>query len=77
MPADNHDRTAANQRIVRFALGAMALFSVIAGLAIWMFAGSIGIDEDTTRLIAIVFVIAGVGDALVLHFWDRLFKPRA
>lgn len=65
-----------NRRIVRLAFGAMALFSVLAGLGIWMYAGAIGIEEDTAQLIATVFVIAGIGDALVLHYWDRLFKDK-
>jgi hypothetical protein len=76
MHDDNRNRTSANQRLIRLAFGAMALFSVLAGLAIWMFADAIGIEEDTAQLIATVFVIAGIGDALVLHFWDRLFKSR-
>ncbi len=65
-----------NRRIVRVAFGAMALFSVVAGFAIWQFADAIGIEEDTAQLIATVFIIAAVGDALVLHFWDRLFKDK-
>ncbi len=77
MPDDNQASAAAKQRIVRLAFGAMALFSVAAGFFIWKFADAIGIEEDTAQLIATVFVIAGIGDALVLHFWDRLFKTRA
>lgn len=63
-----------NRRIVRVAFGAMALFSVVAGFVIWQFADAIGIEQDTAQLIATVFLIAAAGDALVLHFWDRLFK---
>lgn len=65
-----------NRRIVRLAFGAMALFSVLAGLGIWQFADTIGLEEDTARLIASAFVLAGVGDVAVLHFWDRLFKDK-
>lgn len=77
MHDDQRDPKTANQRIIRLAFGAMALFSVLAGLAIWMYADAIGIEADTAQLIATVFVIAGVGDALVLHFWDRLFKDKS
>ncbi len=76
MQDGNRAGPAANQRLIRLAFGAMALFSVLAGLAIWMFADPIGIEGDTAQLIATVFVIAGIGDALVLHFWDRLFKDK-
>jgi hypothetical protein len=54
----------------------MALFSVVAGFVIWQFADAIGIEQDTAQLIATVFLIAAAGDALVLHFWDRLFKDK-
>ena len=77
MHDDQRDQKTDNQRIIRLAFGAMALFAVFAGLAIWMFADALGMDEDTAQLIATVFVIAGVGDALVLHFWDRLFKEKS
>lgn len=63
-----------NRRIVRVAFSAMALFSVVAGFVIWQFGEAIGIERDTAQLIATVFLIAGVGDALVLHYWERLFK---
>lgn len=76
MHDDNRDRTTTNQRIIRIAFGAMALLSILAGLVLWNFADAIGLEEDTARLVATAFVIAGIGDALVLHFWDRLFKPR-
>jgi hypothetical protein len=77
MQDDDRRQPGSNQRIVRLAFGAMALFSVLAGLVIWMYADAIGIEEETAQLIATIFVIVGIGDALVLHFWDRLFKDRS
>ena len=74
MNDDNHRQTAARRRIVRLAFGGMALFSIVAGLILWNFAAALGLDEDTSRLIATVFIVVGIGDYLVLHFWDRLFK---
>lgn len=76
MHNDSRRQTAAQRQIVRFAFGAMALGSVVVGLGVWQFAGAIGLEEDTARLIATAFLAAGIGDALVLHFWDRLFKDR-
>ncbi len=76
MHDDSRGRTAANRRIIRFAFGAMALGSVLVGLGVWQFADMIGLEEDTSRLIAIAFLAAGIGDVAVLHFWDRLFKNK-
>ncbi len=61
-------------RLVRLAFGAGALLSVVAGLMLYLFAGSLGFDEDTAELIAIAFLLVGVGDYAVLHFWDRIFN---
>ena len=65
-----------NRRIARLAFGSMALFAVLAGLALWQFSDVIGLERDTAKLIATVFVIAGIGDVVVLYFWDRLFKDK-
>lgn len=77
MHDDNHGRTTVQRRIVRLAFGAMALTSVVIGFSVWQFADRIGIEEETAQLIAMAFLAAGIGDVLVLHFWDRLFKNRS
>lgn len=74
MHDDNRDQAARQSRIARFAFGAMAHFAILAGLVLWQFSTAIGLQEDTARLIATVFVIAGVGDVLIVYFWDHLFK---
>jgi uncharacterized membrane protein len=76
MHDDNRGQSGAHRRVIRFAFGAMALVSVLIGLGVWQFADAIGIEDDTARLIAIAFLVAGIGDVLVLHFWDRLFANR-
>jgi hypothetical protein len=76
MQDDNGRRTAAQRRIVRLAFGGMALLSIVAGIVLWNFAAALGLDDDTARLIATVFILVGIGDYLILHFWDRLFKDR-
>ena len=65
-----------HSRSLRLAFGVLALVSVVAGLLLYLFAGSLGIDQATAEIIAIAFLIAGAGDALVLQFWDRLFARR-
>ena len=74
MHDDSRDQAANASRIARLAFGGMALFAILAGLVLWQFSDAIGLAEDTARLIAAVFVIAGIGDVLVVFFWDRLFK---
>jgi uncharacterized membrane protein len=76
MHDDNRDQAARQSRIARFAFGAMALFAILAGLVLWQFSAAIGLQEDTARLIATVFVIAGVGDVLIVYFWDHLFNKK-
>lgn len=76
MQDDNGRRAAAQRRIVRLAFGGMALLSIVAGIVLWNFAAALGLDDDTARLIATVFILVGIGDYLILHFWDRLFKDR-
>lgn len=66
---------AAGLRVVKALFAAAALGSLLAGLAIYIFAGALGLEQDTAELIALVFLAAGVTDYLVLRFWDRLF-PR-
>ena len=63
-------------RTVRIAFAAVALVSVVAGLLLYLFAGSLGIDQDLAEIIAILFLLAGLGDYVVLYFWDRIFRNR-
>ena len=76
MHNDSRDQAASQSHIARLAFGAMALFAILAGLVIWQFSDALGLEEYSARLIAIVFIIAGIGDVLVVYFWDRLFKNK-
>jgi hypothetical protein len=62
-------------RIVRAIFAAMALLSLLGGLAFYLFAERLGVESTTARLVASAFLITAVLDALVLYAWDRLFKP--
>ena len=63
-------------RLVKLAFGVMALLSLFAGAVIFYFADQLGFDAQTARIVALTFLIAGFADYLILHFWDRLIKPR-
>lgn len=63
-------------RIVRAIFAALALLSLLCGLALYLLAERLGLDESTARLIATAFLIAAVLDALVLYAWDRVFKAQ-
>lgn len=63
----------ANSRAIQLAFGVLALASLMLGLALYLLGGRLGLDEVTTRLIATAFIIAGVLDAGVLYFWERIF----
>jgi hypothetical protein len=47
---------------------------VLAGLLLYLLQTSIGISEDTARLISTAFIVVGIADTIVLFWWDRLFK---
>lgn len=64
----------ARNRILKIAFGGIALMSLLAGLIIYLFAESFGLDEDTTRFVAIAFLVVGAGDYLILRLWERKMK---
>ena len=63
-----------NQLLVRAAFAAMALVSVLAGLALYLLQAQIGIAEDTARMISTAFILVGMADTIVLFLWHRIFK---
>ena len=75
-PTDPLEKSGGSRRI-EFAFGVLALASLLLGLALYLFGERLGLDEATGRLVATAFIIAGVLDAAVLYFWERLFGPRA
>ena len=74
-PANPIENTGGN-RTIALAFGLLALASLLLGLALYLFGERMGLDETTCRLVASAFIIAGVLDAGVLYFWERLFGPR-
>jgi hypothetical protein len=60
-------------RFFRLVMVALALLTVAAGFLIGLSPSWLGLEADDARNIASVFVAAGVGDTLVLYFWDRIF----
>jgi len=70
-------QSAPPNQTVRIAFALVALVSILAGLLLYLFASRLGFDEDLAEIIAIVFLLAGIGDYVVLYFWDRIFKGRS
>lgn len=58
------------------AFAALALGSVLAGLAVYLLQGALGIPPDTAQFIAVIFIGVGIADLALLYFWDRIFKRR-
>jgi hypothetical protein len=71
---DPASTTAANERLAKAVFAALAFASVLAGLGIYLLQARLGIDGDTARLISTAFLVVGIGDTLLLCFWERLFK---
>lgn len=61
-------------RLGKIFIGVAALVFVLFGLILYVFAPRLGIDPETARLMAFVFIGAGCIDYLVLRFWDRLVR---
>jgi TRAP-type C4-dicarboxylate transport system permease small subunit len=66
------DRNEARHQLIKIAFGAMALLCVLAGFAVYLLADWLGLSEDTARIVAIAFLVAGAGDYLILRLWDRI-----
>ena len=60
-------------RLVKAVFAALALGSLLIGLAFYLLQAQLGIAEDTARTLALVFILVGVADTAVLFLWDRLF----
>jgi len=63
-------------RLVKVALGLMTLVCLATGLIVYQFAEQLGFDEGTAQIVAIAFLAAGVGDYIILRFWDRIVARR-
>ncbi len=61
-----------NDRLAKVVFAAMALGSVLVGLAIYVLHARIGIEEDTARVVSTAFLVIGIADTLVLFVWDRI-----
>lgn len=72
----SNDPKPAGERVVRSVFAAMALLSVVGGLAIYLLQKRLGIPSDTARIVSSVFLLAGIADTLVLYFWARIFRRR-
>lgn len=65
-----------NERIAKATFAAMALVSVLAGLAIYLLQAHIGIPADTARLVSTALILVGTADTIVLFLWNRIFRTR-
>jgi hypothetical protein len=55
----------------RAVMVAFAVLTVVSGAIIGL--APLGLDDALSRQISSVLLLAGVGDTLVLRYWDRLF----
>lgn len=64
------------ERAMQAAFAVLALGSLVLGALLYVFSERFGLGEASARLIATAFIGAGVIDAAVLYYWDRLFTRR-
>jgi hypothetical protein len=70
------DARAAGERTVRRVIGVLAFLFVLAGLAVYLLQGWLGIAADTARLVSSALLLVGIADTLVLYFWNRIVGRR-
>ena len=59
---------------VKQMFAALACGALLAAAAIYLLRETLGIPDDTARMVALVFAAVAVVDGLVIYFWDRIFK---
>jgi TRAP-type C4-dicarboxylate transport system permease small subunit len=72
-PEDN-STPSPHERLAKAAFAAMALVSVLAGLALYLLQAQIGISGETARMVSTAFILVGIADTIVLFLWNRIFK---
>ena len=73
MSQDSGSRPTAEQQVKQM-FAALACGALLAAAAVYLLRETLGIPDDTARMVAVVFALVAVADGLVLYFWDRIFK---
>lgn len=60
-------------KLIKKLLAVMALGTLGIGFILYIFAGDLGFSGSTAELIAIVFLVVGAMDFVVLLLWDKIF----
>lgn len=61
-------------RYVQLIFATLALLSIAAALAVSSRGVEFGLPEQSTRTIAIAFLLVGVLDTALLFLWERIFQ---
>ncbi len=59
---------------VKQTFAALAVGSLLAAVAVYLLRETLGIPDETARLVSLAFALLAVVDGLVIYFWDRIFK---
>lgn len=58
--------------MVKLVLEISVLVCLATSLIVYLFAEQLGFDDDTAFFVAVAFLVAGVGDFIMLRLWDRI-----
>lgn len=61
-------------RSVQVIFALLALLSLSAALAVASRGVEFGLPEQSTRTIAIAFLLVGAVDTALMYFWERIFQ---
>lgn len=61
-------------RSVQVIFALLALLSLSAALAVASRGVEFGLPEQSTRAIAIAFLLVGAVDTALMYFWERIFQ---
>ena len=73
MTQESGNRPIAEQQ-VKQTFAALAIGSLLAAVAVYLLRETLGIPDETARLVSLAFALLAVVDGLVIYFWDRIFK---
>jgi hypothetical protein len=62
------------EQTTKAVFAALALGSILAGLAVYLLQAPLGIPADTAQFMGLIFIGVGIADIAGLYIWERIFK---
>lgn len=60
-------------RFMQAMFGVLAVLAIATGLFFYHFAGTVGLNDEGARAVAIAFLMTAIADTALLFGWDAIF----